>query len=882
MPLEWDKLSTNEALSRLGSSHEGLAHIEIGLRKRKYGPNRLEEKKVTKIQLLLRQFNSIFVWILILAAVLSFFAGEKLNSYVIMLIALFVCFLGFFQEYKANRAVEALKKMLDPQVRVIREGKTETVPASSLVPGDIIVLSTGYKIPADAKVIETSGLRLDESVLTGENESVEKPVGSLLFTGTHVVFGRCKAVVYTTGMNTHLGNIVKLMDVSEKEVPLQVQTRKLTRRIAYLVFSISVLTLIAGTAQGYPFFEAAVLAVAVAVAGMPEALPLTVTIALAIGMKKMAKHNAIPKTMTAVETLGSVTMICTDKTGTITKNQMTVTRVFVDGEGLTVTGDGYEVEGRFEFSGARIEHAKRPTLRKLLLSTVLCNDAEINEKDNRWKVLGTPTEGALLVAAAKADIWKRDLTKKHQRVFEIPFTSETKNMITVNKYDGKEAAFLKGALEKVLHRCNRIEEMGNIRKLEKSDMKRIMEIDHDMASGALRILAVAYKPITGKAYVSKIEDGFIFLGLVGMFDPPRKGVQESIAECKEAGVRVVMITGDHHRTALAVAERIGLGGGKVITGTELDEMSDKDLSEIINSVSVFARTHPEQKLRIVNAYKNKGHIVAMTGDGVNDAPAIKSAHVGVAMGMAGTDVSSEAADIVLQDDDFSTIVEAIRMGRGIYENLRKFTGFLLSGNAAEVSITLVAFLMLPFLGFELVAPLLALQILLINLIIDEMPAVALGVDPVRNEVMRRPPRKPRESLLSKNDLFMVTFTGAYIALLTVVVFITNLIDHNIDVARTMTVATLVFFELFNVFNFRSLRESVLNGGLYWNKWMAIAITGSVTVLMLVIYVPQAQHTFNTVPLTLEQLALVFAIGTTIIPVMELRKFVASKIPGMEY
>ncbi|MFH1448273.1 MAG: HAD-IC family P-type ATPase [Candidatus Micrarchaeota archaeon] len=881
MVTEWDKLSTKEALSHLGSSEDGLSHIEIGLKKKKYGLNKLEEKHVTGLKLFSRQFKSVFVWILILASLLSFVAGEELNACVIAGIVLIVCLLGFFQEYKANKAVDALKKMLDPKVRVIRDGKTQQVPASSLVPGDIIILSTGYKIPADAKIIETGGLRVDESIVTGESVAVERTVGEILLTGTHVVYGRCKAVVFRTGMNTHLGEIVKLMDIPEEDVPLQVQTKNLTKKIAYLVLTISIFTLIVGISEGYPFVDTAILAVAVAVAGMPEALPLTVTIALAIGMKKMAFYNAIPKTMTAVETLGSVTVICTDKTGTLTKNQMTVNSLYVDGEGINISGDGYSVDGEFTYSGAVIDPLTRPTMKKLLLASVLCNNAELVEKEGKWHIIGTPTEGALLVAAAKADMWKSDTKDVHKRVLEIPFTSEEKYMITINKLDGKEIAFIKGAPERVLKHCDRIEEMGKIRRIEKPDLERIMEIDHDMASGALRILAVAHKPISGKADVSNVKDGFVFLGLVGMFDPPRKGVAESIAVCRDAGIKVVMITGDHPHTASAVAKRIGLGEDpKLITGDELDEMTDKELSKKLKSITVFARTHPHQKLRIVEGFKENGHIVAMTGDGVNDAPAIKSAHVGIAMGMAGSDVSSEAADIILRDDDFSTIVKAIEMGRGIYENLRKFTGFLLSGNAAEVSITLVAFILLPLLGFELVVPILALQILLINLIIDEMPAIALGLDPVRGDVMRRPPRRPGEPLLLSSDLFMVLFTGAYIATLTIAVFIMHL--DCIDVARTMTVTTLVSFELFNVFNFRSMRESVVTGGLLWNKWMAIAIGGSVIVLMMVIYHPYLQITFHTAPLSVAQLALAFGIGITVIPVIELRKFIVSRVQGTQY
>ncbi|MFH1470831.1 MAG: HAD-IC family P-type ATPase, partial [Candidatus Micrarchaeota archaeon] len=594
-----------------------------------------------------------------------------------------------------------------------------------------------------------------------------------------------------------------------------------------------------------------------------------------IGMKNMANKNAIPKTMTAVETLGSVTVICADKTGTITKNEMTVSKLYVGGEMFDVTGDGYSPKGGFTFAGAEVNLSSRPTMHKILLASALCNNAELSEKEGRWGIIGTPTEGALLVAAAKGGIWKKDSEKTHSRVFEVPFTSEAKYMATVNKHKGENTAFMKGAPERILHRCNSIEENGATRKFDKGEIERLIRIDKDMASGALRVLAFAYKPLDGKVDIKELEDGFVFLGFIGMFDPPRKEVPESIAVCKRAGIKVVMITGDHHHTALAIAKLIGLDSGpKILTGTELAKMSDKELEEVVEGISVFARTYPDQKLRIVNALQARGHIVAMTGDGVNDAPAIKSAHVGIAMGLSGTDVSAEAADIILADDDFSTIVKAIQKGRGIYENLKKFTAFLLSSNGAEVSITLIAFLLFPFLGYSPVIPLLALQILLLNVIIDEMPAVALSIDPVSSEVMNRPPIKPREPILSRSDWHVVLFTGTYIALLTLAVFAAN--SQNLAVARTMTLTTLASFQLFNVLNFRSLKKSVFEVFFLWNKWMLLAFFGSLSVLLIAIYEPFMQETFGTTSLSLEQLAFCFAVGLTVIPLIEIRKFVVSR------
>ncbi len=876
MKHDWDMLSVQETMNLLKTGESGLSKVELGFRRKRYGPNTLARKRISELDILLRQFRSMFLWILILASLFSLFAKETLNAIVIAALTVFVCVLGFFQEYKANRAVEALRVMLDPQARVVRDGCLGSASAASLVPGDIIVLCTGDKIPADAKIMETPGIRIDESMISGESEPVEKHLGGILLAGSHVAYGRCNAIVFATGMNTRIGKIAEEIQAPEKEIPLMAQTRGLTQKVAYAVLAVSAVTMAAGIIRGYPLVDTFILAVAVTVAGMPEALPLTVTIALAIGMKQMAHDKAIPKTMTAVETLGSVTVICTDKTGTITKNEMTVSKMYVDREVFDVTGDGYEPKGGFTFAGSEVSPSARPTMHKLLVATTLCNNANLCEKGGAWKILGTPTEGALLVASAKAGIWKHDSEKAHPRIFEIPFTSEAKLMVTVNRHKEKTVAFMKGAPERVLHRCNGVEEGGKVRDFEQGEFERLIHIDRDMASGALRVLAVAYKPITGKIELEKLDRGYVFLGFVGMFDPPRKEVASSIATCKRAGIRVVMITGDHHHTALAIAKLIGLDGGpKILTGSELARIDDKGLEQIVDGISIFARTHPDQKLRIVNALKARGHIVAMTGDGVNDAPAIKSAHVGLAMGIAGTDVSKEAADIILADDDFSTIVAAIRRGRGIYENLRKFTAFLLSSNSAEISINLLALLLLPLLGvWDPVIPLLALQILLLNLIIDGMPAVALGIDPVRPDVMEGPPIKPREPLLSGGDWFMVLFTGAFIALVSLAVFTIHMRD--IGLARTMTLATLTSFELFSVLNFRSMKRSITESLFIWNKWMLLSFAAALAVLLIAIYEPFMQATFSTVALSPQQLALAFAIGASAIPVMEIRKFLAKR------
>ncbi|MCX6778206.1 MAG: HAD-IC family P-type ATPase, partial [Candidatus Micrarchaeota archaeon] len=746
----WHRMSPEEAARTLKSSEkDGLAEHEADARIAQYGPNALEAKGTDYFGLLVRQFKSILLWVLLLAAALSEFVGEYANGRVILAIVAIIVAIGFFQEYKADRAVDALRKMLARQVTVVRGGKRKSIDVKELVPGDLITLESGDKVPADAKIVWINGLRVDESTLTGESHAVEKKNGEVLFAGTHVVYGRCSALVFATGMTTRLGHIAQMVQVRDEPVPLQTMTNELTAIVGIAVGLISLLTLAVGLVAGYKLVDMVILAIAVGVAGIPEALPLTVTIALAVGMKKMAENKAIPKSMMAVETLGSVTTICSDKTGTITRNQMTASKVYCEGKFFEIGGEGYDVKGGFSHKGKAIEIKPGSGLWLMLEGGALCNNAEIEEKEGQWEVKGTPTEGALLVAAAKAGIWKDEAEKRCRRVFEIPFSSENKYMATVHECGGKKLMYVKGAPERVLSMCDWVYDNGELKEFKCAESEEINRADKEMALGSMRIIAVAYKE-TGEEAQPKLE-GLVFLGLAGMYDPPREEVVEAVRTCKKAGIRVIMITGDHKHTALAVAKEIGLPESEIVlTGEDLDAMSDEELDTVVNDVFVYARTRPEQKLRIVNSLKRMGHVVAMTGDGVNDAPALRSAHVGVAMGISGTDVSIEAADIVLSDDNMATILEGIKGGRGTFENIRKFTTFHISCNAAEVSITLFALILLPLFGFGVVLPLLPLQILLLNIMIDEFPAVALGIDPIGKDVMNRKPLGKNEPLLHKN------------------------------------------------------------------------------------------------------------------------------------
>ena len=739
--MKQEKSKTNKALKGLKEEREGLTEKEAKGGLKKYGPNELEEKKkTTPFKVLIRQFKNFIVFVLIAAALISFFINEIINFWVITSIICFVIILGFFQEFKAEKAMEALKKIISPTSKVVRGKKVMKLLTKYIVPGDVLHLETGDKIPADGKIFEVIGLKVDESALTGESVPVEKKEGDIIFAGTQIVYGKCKALVTKTGMRTKLGEIAGMIQVDETKTPLQKNIAYLSRNLAILALVACTFTFTLGFFKGAPTAELLIVALALAVATVPEGLPLTLTLTLAHGMNSMAKHKAIVRKMLAVETLGSTTVICTDKTGTLTKNEMTVQKIWTDDKTFDITGTGYGLKGEFSVNEKQIELSKEKNLNSLLRSAVLCNNASVEKTNGKVGVIGDPTEASLIVAGAKANLWKGDLEEEYQRIEEIVFTSERKLMTTIYKKENKKIAFVKGAPEFVLEKCKFIEKNGGVEKLSKEEIAKILEKNRDFAGSAYRVLSIAYKKVSGSLTPKNAEDDLVFLGLVAMIDPPREEVKEAIEICKSAGIKTIMITGDNADTAKAVAKKIGLinenwddniDGLKseklkrivkdgAITGTELNELSDKEFEEIVERNVIYARIMPEQKLRIVNALQNKGHVVAMTGDGVNDAPALKKADIGIAMGINGTDVAKESSVMILQDDNFATITEAIKRGRTIYENIEKFTCYLISRNFTEIILIILGII---FLGFEFL-PLLALQILFINTFDEIMPSIA--------------------------------------------------------------------------------------------------------------------------------------------------------------
>ncbi|WP_370575634.1 cation-translocating P-type ATPase, partial [Methanomethylovorans sp.] len=699
-------MRTEEALLKLESSPEGLSNEEAAKRLERYGPNQLEEKnKVTPFKVFVRQLANVIVWVLAAAAVIALLAHEVINFWAIIGIILFVILMGFLQEYRAEKAMEALQKFVQPITRVRRGGTLKEIPSKDVVPGDVLVLESGDMVPADALVMEMIGLRMEEAALTGESVPVSKEKNEMIFAGTQIVHGKCSALVISTGMETKLGEIAGLVQQEEEVTPLQEKITKLARTLATIALIASVVTLATGIFKGAPVAEMLLIAIALAVAAVPEGLPLTMTITLANGMRHMAQHNAIVRKMLGVETLGSTTVICTDKTGTLTRNEMTIRKIVLPGRELDVTGEGYEPIGELLSGNNPVDIEKDKGLELLLRAGALCNNASLEELNNEWKGIGDPTEIALVVAAAKGGIWKGKLDDEIPRLQEVIFTSERKMMSTLHNMQKQEMAFTKGAPEMVLDRCTYIYGSSGIREFTEQDKQEILEKNQELAQETYRVLALAYRPLNTKS--EELEKDMTFLGLAAMLDPPREEAKKAIETCHRAGIKVVMITGDNQETAKAIAMEIGLSDGIVsldgitdekvrriladgaITGSELDELDDEEFSSVVEKVSIYARARPEQKLRIVKALQDRGHVVAMTGDGVNDAPALHKADIGISMGIKGTDVARGASVMVLQDDNFATIVEAVKMGRGIYSNIEKFTTYLVSRNFTEMMLIII-------------------------------------------------------------------------------------------------------------------------------------------------------------------------------------------------
>lgn len=868
--VNWYSLEMQEVSSKLNTDLEKGISSELAKERLKtYGYNELTGKSGPTIwQMLLSQFQDFLVLILIGASLVSALIGEVTDSLVIILIVILNAVLGVVQEFRANKALEALKKMAAPEAKVIRDGKITEIPARELVPGDLVILEAGNYVPADLRLVESVNLKIEEASLTGESVPVEKnaeivfnedvPLGdrsNSAFMSTVVTYGRGKGIVVGTGMNTEIGLIAKMLESYEEEItPLQKKLAELGKILGIASLAICGVVFLLGLIRGVPVLEMFMTAVSLAVAAIPEGLPAIVTIVLALGMQRMVKRHSIIKKLHAVETLGSTTVICSDKTGTLTQNEMTARKIFVNGKFYSISGEGYRPEGEFTLDGEKVDPLADPDLKMLFTIGALCNDAKLEESgtdgDKTCRIIGDPTEGCLVVGAAKASICLEELNKTKPRLQEIPFDSERKRMTTFHPHKDGYIACIKGAPDVMLNLSNRILKDGQILNLTDDDRKQILEANHSMASQALRVLAFAFKlenEIPKDPKPEEVEKDMIFVGLVGMIDPARPEAKEAIQICKDAGIRPVMITGDYKDTAEAIARDLGMmdEDSKVVTGAELDAMSDEELVSIADEVSVYARVSPIHKLRIVEAIKQNNHIVAMTGDGVNDAPALKKADIGIAMGITGTDVAKETAEMILTDDNFASIVAAVEEGRVIYSNIRKFIFFLLSCNIAEILIIFVAMLV------GLPIPLKPIQLLWLNLLTDAFPALALGMEAKEPDIMKKPPRNPDEPIMDSRMKVQIAVQSIFmtVAVLGVFVFALNR-TSNLQVAQTYAFATLIFSELLRAYTSRSETLSVFKLGIFSNKYMLGGTLISFLLLLVVIYVPALREIFDTVKLSI--------------------------------
>ena len=888
----WHSMEVDQVLKELNTDpHQGLSDEEVRSRLEKYGYNELKkEEQVSPFTLFFNQFKNILILILLVAIGLSALVGEVVDAVIIAVIVVFCAVLGFIQEYRAERALEALKKMLSPTITGLRGGREEEIPSKDLVPGDILLLEAGDKIPTDARLVEIHSVRCDEAPLTGESIPVGKDIKPLspdipvsdkknmVFTGTTVTYGRGKAVVTATGMSTEFGKIAEeVMAVKTEATPLEKRTKEIGKwlgiialSICFLVAGISVIREILGGKIDLAFIITMVMfAVALAVAAVPEALPAIVTGALAIGMHQMAKRNALIRKMPAVETLGCTTVICSDKTGTLTKGEMTVRKIFTAGRMIEVTGAGYEPVGEFRGSD-KIHVGESEPIRKLLLGGLLCNDSVLEKAEGKWIIKGDPTEGALTVAAVKAGLHETEVRLENPRVEEIPFSSERKRMTTIHQMeDGKRMAFMKGAPEVVLEKCSYITDGDGHRPLTGEERAKFLNVNEEMAQDALRVLGVAYRelPEGTECVEEAIEKDLIFIGLAGMMDPPREEAIEAIRVCKEIHIRPVMITGDHKLTAVAVAKEIGIykDGDRVLTGVELEKMDEEEFEKIVDKVTVYARVSPMDKLKIVKAWKKKGEVVAMTGDGVNDAPALKHADIGIAMGITGTDVAKEASDMVLADDNFATIVKAIERGRWVYDNIKKYLAYLMQCNITEVVVIGGVVLMM---GPEFL-PLLPAAILYMNLATDGLPALALGVSPPDPDIMKRPPRDPKESIFGWDVKSFILRAVLIECPFFYFIFFHKLSD--ITWARTEVFFLFIIIELVVALNCRSLIYSIFK--VPPHKWLLIALAWEIGLITVLIQIPSVRDAFGITKPSFSDLTIIVGFGLVVFAIIEVTKVI---------
>lgn len=890
----WHAISGDETLEKLETALEqGLTDGEATRRLQKYGPNQLEEgTRTTFLQMVFRQLNNFVVILLIVASIISAFLGEYIDASAIIAIVILNTVMGVVQENRAEQALATLKKLAAPDAQVLRNGRRVTIPSHQLVPGDIVFLEAGYFIPADVRLLEAVNLRVEEAALTGESVPVQKNASLVLdnkaslgdrkntaFMGTTVSYGRGRGVVVDTGMNTQLGMIATMLkSVEDEQTPLQRRLDQLGKSLGWAALIVCALVLGIGVIRGGDLLEMFMVAVSLAIAAVPEGLPAIVTISLALGMREMINRHALIRRLSSVETLGSATIICSDKTGTLTQNEMTVTRIWSDGQFVEVTGRGYKPEGEFLVDGKAVDIHQYQGIMSTLWIGAMNNDSYLEEmesdgQEKTYRIIGDPTEGALVVAAAKAGNTQKLLNKKYPRAQEIPFDSVRKRMLTIHEIDepGPDdispfdddserkhyAIAVKGAPDIVLTLCNAYQGMDDHPKPLTDEMKTSIIAANDiMTQDALRVLGVAYRVVNvlpGEIDSDELEKDMVFVGLIGMIDPARKEVQPALELARGAGIRTIMITGDYPNTAKAIARDINLlqENHQVLTGYDLDEMSDAALREAVNITDVFARVSPEHKMRIVEALRSQGEVVAMTGDGVNDAPAIKLADIGVAMGITGTDVAKDTADMVLTDDNYASIVAAVEQGRIIYSNIRKFVYYLISCNLAEIMIIFLATAfgryLYPFAAGEVFSPLAPIQLLLLNLVTDGAPALALGTEKGDPDIMQQKPRPPKEPIINRFMMNGVLIQTVAITFITLFAFGVGL-KHDRLMAETMAFITLASSELVRAYTARSERYPILKIGVFNNKWMNIAVISSLALLLLILYVPFFNTIFDTVPL----------------------------------
>jgi Ca2+-transporting ATPase len=887
---EWHTLTPAEALLELGVDAGGLTGEDAASRLSRYGRNEIEEeKKETILSVFLRQFQSVLIFILIVAAAISILIGEPEDAIAILLIVVLNAVLGFSQEWEAEKAIEALKQMLSLRTVVIRDGHPQEVDAVLVVPGDIISLEMGNKVPADLHILEATTLQVDEAPLTGESIPVTKVMEplpaetplmerkNLAFMGTTVVNGRGKGLVVATGMETEFGKIAGLsLSITEDSTPLSRQMDLLGKSIGEISIAIAGLVILLGIFYGLEPLQMFLVGVSLAVAVIPEGLPAVVTLTLAVGVKTMMRRNCLVRHLSASETLGSVSVICTDKTGTLTKNEMTVTRIVTPKSAYRVTGSGYEPAGSYLRDGKEVNPENEADLEALLLAGFLSSNAELHHhEETGWEMIGTPTEGALVVAAHKARLADSAIHTLPLAVAEFSFNSARKRMTKVyqDSGDGVEIAYVKGAPELVLERSSWYLQNDEERELTPGIRSGLLASFEDLASGGLRVLALAHRRLPAGIEHSpdEVERDLVFLGVAGILDPARPEVMEAISKCGTSGIDVVMLTGDAPLTARAVGEAVGIPGTTVFTGTDIDEMDDSQLLANIRKVKIFSRVTAEHKLRIINVLENEGHIVAMTGDGVNDAPALKKAGIGIAMGIKGTDIAKEASDIVLVDDNFSSIVAGIEEGRREYDNISKFTRYLLSSNIGEiVAITGSLVLNLPLI-------LIPVQILWINLVTDGVSALALGAEPAERDVMFQHPRSPEEKILNRKAASTLLLIGVWLGLLTIFVFIGRY-QMSLEEARTLAFTGLVLFETINVLNFRSTRFPLHQIGLLSNPYLMLALGLTLIIQVVAVYHPYFQALLNTVPLAMNDWVFLALIGLPILFAGEIYKLSTLRQP----